>query len=122
MGITCKELDAACSASKDNDIGQYKYYRSMLELLYPHYKFLESEARILIDLQSEIWAMEAIERDKRIDNILQRNAICYDNESSCQRIEIEVTEKEYKTPFEKVLDFNFFGYNIFFCLEVARTK
>ncbi|WP_375561227.1 hypothetical protein ACE193_01350 [Bernardetia sp. OM2101] len=120
IGTTCKELQAVCIGCENTDLEQYKYYRSMLELLYPQYQFLLSEADILHNLQKEVWAMEEVERNKNIDELFQQIAV-YESKKSNQIIEVEVTEKEYKTPFEKVLDFNILGYNIFFCLEIGKN-
>ena len=120
IGMTCRELQAVCLGYKDNDLELFNYYASFLEWLFPKWDFAVSEAEITNNLQKEIWEKERIERES--SNWYREVEIAaYEAEKASERTEIEVTEKEYVTPFEKVLDFNFFGYNIFFCLEIAKT-
>lgn len=117
---TCNELNAICIGYKDSDLESFKYYNSFLEWLHSKHKFMLSETELLIDLQSEVWKIEEVEREKRINEITQPKVVAYESEKSSPVTEQIIYIPNRKMPFEKQISFSFFGYEFFFAIEIGR--
>jgi hypothetical protein len=109
---TILELNGLCVGYKECNLELYTYYRSMLEWTYSMYDYLRVEAQTLKDLEWEQW-------DKKYLKPTEPQA-----EYTIEVFEtIEpfgVQEKEYKPPFEKIIEFTLFGYSFFFVLEISK--
>ncbi|WP_338814991.1 hypothetical protein V9L05_07570 [Bernardetia sp. Wsw4-3y2] len=127
IGRVCRELNAICIDCKDNDLEQFNYYSSMFRLLLPEYEFLHSEAKIQNDLQTEIWEKERIKREnssyylegKRLT--YEAEEVATDSKKTTPVVEqIICTTEPKKMPFERQVQFNFFGYKIYSFLEIEK--
>ncbi len=109
---TVLELNGLCTGYKECDSELYVYYRSMLEWTYSMYDYLCVEAHTLTILEREQW-------DKKFLKPTEPQA-----EYTIEIAEViepfEFEEKEYKQPFEKVIEFTIFGYSFFFVLEISK--